>query len=158
MTEKKINVHWYGPHQIEEFLNVSFQENPNFVLYLICGTHGLYGRNVPLYIGKTERSVITRMREHENIWLKHEPDPVSVYLGCMCQFEEWSKLPEEYPPPIDINLVSYVEHLLIFSHRPVYNTRSAMILPEASRSLRLFNSGRRSLLYPEVSGFFFGAE
>ena len=67
------DVHWDGPFDPEALENV----HGDSVLYMVTGTHGLYGRNVPLYIGKTERSIVSRLAEHSWIW--NEPDPVKIY-------------------------------------------------------------------------------
>lgn len=160
MEERIVNVHWYGPFPIEESeIGGSFERDESFVLYLICGTHGLYGRNIPLYIGKTERDLSKRVKEHFNSWLKYEPDAVFIFTACFHQFDKggkWDDLPDDYSYPDDVNLITDVENLLIFGHNPVYNRRQVMTLPKISHDLRIFNTGKRSILYPELSGFFYG--
>ena len=50
------NVHWYGPYSIEDEEKLEKLDDQNLALYMICGTHGIYGKSVPLYIGKTLRT------------------------------------------------------------------------------------------------------
>ena len=50
-AEQIFDVFWEGPYEADKLGDI----HQNYVLYVICGTHGLYGRNVPLYIGKTVR-------------------------------------------------------------------------------------------------------
>ena len=110
-------VYWYGPYDPDSLEDV----HSNNVLYMICGTHGLYGRNVPLYIGKTERSIQARLNEHRT-WIEDEPDPVKVYTAVIGKFMSWlhnSSIVEYLP--LDRSVIEAVESLLIYSHQPVYN-------------------------------------
>ncbi len=61
------NVHWYGPHSFDD---AEVLDDQNLVLYMVCGTHGIYGKSVPLYIGKTFRTPSKRLGEHK--WIEHE--------------------------------------------------------------------------------------
>lgn len=144
-------VYWYGPYDPDCLENV----HPNNVLYMICGTYGLYGRNVPLYIGKTERSIQARLNEHHT-WIEDEPDPVKVYTAVIGKFLSWSHNSniEEYPP-LDRSVIEAAESLLIYSHQPVYNQRSKARADQLFREIRLFNTGHRSTLYPEISGRYY---
>lgn len=38
------NVHWYGPHSFDD---AEVLDDQNLVLYMICGTHGIYGKILP---------------------------------------------------------------------------------------------------------------
>ena len=117
---------------------------------MICGTHGLYGRNVPLYIGKTEQSIQTRISQHS--WLNEEPDPVKIYTGCIGEFFSWKKYYEiEEYPPLSTRVIEQVESLLIYAHQPVYNNKSKLGNNRFESHMLVFNTGRRSTLYPEVS-------
>lgn len=148
------NAHWYGPfsfEQTEEF------NDPNFVIYMICGTHGIYGKSVPLYIGKTIRAVTTRLNEHK--WIQEEPDPVQVYLAAISKpFHSWgelSKIPDDVGyPPLGNKLIEEIESLIIYSHQPVYNTRSKGGAQHNEQDIVVFNTGRRSTLLPEISSMY----
>ncbi len=163
-NERKINVHWDGPIEISNLgklagtVDLSQFRCPNYVIYLICGTHGLYGRNVPLYIGSTfDQCVINRLGQPGNDWLKFEPDTMYCYAAAICEFSNWSELDakEEYERPEDKEIIIAVEALLIYAHRPAYNTNFTTRLNNSlCNNIRLFNTGQRTTLYPEVSGFY----
>lgn len=145
------NVHWYGPHSVEDAEKL---DDPNLVLYMVCGTHGLYGKSVPLYIGKTFRTVSKRLTEHT--WIESEPDPVQVYAAAISRpFNAWNEIKddEEYPAP-DNRIIEEVESLIIFSHQPVYNTRSKGGTQNVEHDIVIFNTGRRSTLLPEISSMY----
>jgi hypothetical protein len=142
------DVHWYGPHSLD---NVEVLDDRNLVLYMLCGTHGMYGKNVPLYIGKTLRTVSARMKEHS--WIDAEPDPVQVYAAAVSKkFACWQEIQNdiEYPPPENL-IVERLESLLIYAHQPVYNIRSKGYAGVVEEDFVVFNTGRRSILLPEVS-------
>ncbi|BBU61879.1 hypothetical protein MSC49_18140 [Methylosinus sp. C49] len=156
-NEQKISVHWDGPIEInwKDEIDLSAFNIDGYVIYLICGTHGMYGKNVPLYIGKTEKNtVMNRIGQHLINWLKYEPDSVYIYAAAVQKFASWEDLPETYSRP-DENLISAVEEILIYAHQPAYNKIHKSILSEKSRNIRVFNSGKRTALYPEISGFMF---
>ena len=159
IKERIFDVFWEGP-----FDDDNLDDDANCVIYMICGTHGLYGRNVPLYIGKTgtgsgkdQRTVKKRIAEHKASWINSEPDPVKIYTASISEFKSWdfNSKKKEYSPPDDVSIIDAVEALLIYSHQPVYNQRSKLSPNDASATLRLFNTGRRSSLYPEVSGKYY---
>lgn len=144
---KYYEAYWDGPYGVEDVQTA----HRNNVLYMICGTHGLYGRNVPLYIGKTEQEVYVRVKQHSR-WLNEEPDPVNVYVACIGEFYSWAKNEkiDEYSPPSH-EIIEQVESLLIYAHQPVYNTRSKQGNFQPIQQIAVFNTGHRSTLYPEVS-------
>lgn len=148
MPPNYFDVHWYGPHSAEE---AEMLNDPNLVLYMICGTHGMYGKSVPLYIGKTLRTVSARMKEHS--WLGMEPDPVQIYAAAISRpFTLWNEIESdtEYSPP-ENSVVERIEGLLIYAHQPVYNSRCKGSTGNAESDFIVFNTGRRSTLLPEVS-------
>ncbi len=144
---KHYEAYWDGPYAEQDLQTV----HSNNVLYMICGTHGLYGRNVPLYIGKTEQEVQNRIKQHSR-WLDDEPDPVRIYVACIGEFISWTENAaiEEYPP-LSRDVIEQVESLLIYAHQPVYNTKSKQGNLQSVQPITVFNTGRRSTLYPEVS-------
>ena len=142
------DVYWYGPHSPED---ASVLNDVNLVIYMLCGTHGMYGKSVPLYIGKTLQTVSERMKQHA--WIEDQPDPVQVYAAAISKpFKEWSEVQDraEYPPP-DNDSVERIERLLIYAHQPVYNTRCKASASEIKSDFIIFNTGKRSTLLPEVS-------
>lgn len=142
------DVHWEGPFAFDNLP----QSDPCHVLYLICGTHGLYGKDVPLYLGITEQGSATRMAQHAR-WVEDEPDPVKVYFASIGVFESWetNEQKESYPAPSDRRVTESIESLLIYSHQPVYNRRSTRGGFKLDCPYVVFNTGHRGSLYPEVS-------
>ncbi|MDP3438265.1 MAG: hypothetical protein Q8R51_04920 [Azonexus sp.] len=146
-----LNVHWYGPHSVEDAKKL---DDPNLVLYMICGTHGIYGKSVPLYIGKTFRAVSQRLGEHK--WIEDEPDPVQLYAAAISKpFQAWNEIEndEEYSIP-DNRIIEEVESLTIFAHQPAYNARCKGGTQSLDYDLVIFNTGRRSTLLPEISSMY----
>jgi hypothetical protein len=156
MEEVIYDVHWEGPFSLEDILTA---ERENFVLYKIYATHPVYGRNVLVYIGMTTRSDIAgRIKEHRH-WLENESDPVNVYFAAIGEFSTWqeAELKEEYDEKIPIEILSKIESLLIYSHQPVYNSRSKISI-NCSQGIRIFNTGKYGSLLPEVSGRYYSSD
>jgi hypothetical protein len=145
------DVTWYGPYEYDPENDVDLPGiHENNVLYMICGTHGLYGKNVPLYIGKTIQGVNSRIPQHS--WIAEEPDPVKVYTACIGEFISWdhnSKI-DAYPP-LSNSIITQIEALLIYVHQPVYNRQAKQGNIRFDSHISVFNTGRRSTLYPEIS-------
>ena len=143
------DVHWYGPFPYDE-LSI-LREEKNLVLYMVAGTHGIYGKNVPLYIGMTEGGIESRIAQHLH-WLSVEPDPPKIYAAAISEITCWKQIEnkESYTPP-DRSIIEDIESLLIYSHQLVYNIKSKIGLNRYERDFIVFNTGKRSSLYPEVS-------
>ena len=141
------DVYWEGPYDFDDLP----EQDQNHVLYLICGTHSLYGRNVPLYLGMTETGASGRLSQHAH-WVDEEPDPVKVYLASIGTFESWEARDKiESYPKLEKGIIQSIESLLIYSHQPVYNTRSRQGNFKLEYPYVVFNTGRRSTLHPEIS-------
>jgi hypothetical protein len=152
-------VYWYGPFSREnlrtnliEDEGIPEEQLQNLVLYMICGTHGQYGRNVPLYIGKTERLIEQRLAEHAH-WIDKLSDPIQIYTAAISPaFKNWGDLSDlEYFPPPETKIISAVEELLIYAHQPTFNARGKGGAPKCETDIVIFNTNKRSTLYPEVS-------
>ena len=142
------NVYWDGPFDLETVLQEADQ---GWALYMVCGTHTLYGRSVPLYIGQTTRSIGQRISEHA--WIESQPDPVQVYLGAISRpMSSWADIADDktYPIPTQ-ELLNEVEALLIYAHQPGFNSRSIGRPPRIDRDIVIFNTGKHSSLLPELS-------
>lgn len=147
----RYDVCWYGPF---DHCDNDALKDGNLVLYMLCGTHGLYGKNVPLYIGRTDRTIRVRIREHT--WINSEPDPVLIYAAAISPaFSLWAEVENimNYPPPSE-SVINEIESLLIYAHQPVYNSRAKGGLQTMSQHIHVFNTGRRSTLYPELSSHY----
>jgi hypothetical protein len=62
MDERIYDVFWEGPFLWNQRRDLT---DPRHVLYGIYGTHPVYGREVLLYFGMTEHTVLERLLEHE---------------------------------------------------------------------------------------------
>ena len=126
--------------------------DPNFVLYLISGTHSMYGRSVPLYIGMTKQLLRDRISQHSS-WLRDEADPPQIYAAAISEMTCWEQVKDklEYPPPEDRTIIEDIESLLIYAHQLAYNQRSKQGGNRHNRDIVVFNTGKRSGLLPEVS-------
>jgi hypothetical protein len=162
MTEQIFEVFWEGPYDWNgrgdpDALSAVHE---NCVLYMICGTHVLYGRNVPLYIGRTERRLRERLIEHDRDWIKYETDTVKIHAGYARRFISWEGWPQNWTnhaenPPLPTKTVADIEKILIYSHFFAYNERAKKLNSPEVRNVRLFNTGRHSTLLPEVSSLFY---
>lgn len=155
MADKKetiINIHWEGPFKWEE----KDQHEKDFhCLYQIYGHHPLYGRNVLLYIGKTDREMPARLKEHK--WADEEYDRVTFYIGSLDTFESWEdwyQHEDEDYEKAEQPLVLGAEQLLIYAHQPAYNTKNKETA-NAALGMRIFNTGRIAQLFPELSYRYF---
>ncbi len=153
MNEKIFDVYWEGPfpwHQRKD------RVKPHHVLYSLHGTHHLYGRDVLLYIGRTE-DLEARLDGHE-WWVEEEFDPVQLKVASVGPYDNpdaWSRACDkmgadfEYSKA-DPEVVRQIEALLILAHQPAYNSSSKTSIT-VPRGLRIFNTGKVGLLHPEVS-------
>lgn len=152
-------VYWYGPHQKEGLIKnlqekeaIPADEIRNLVLYMICGTHSQYGKGVPLYIGKTERSIDARLNEHRD-WIEHQTDPVQIYMAAISPgFTHWREIENlEFFAPPESEVISKIESLLIYAHQPTFNAKGKGGRPKVESDFVVFNTNRRSTLLPEIS-------
>lgn len=147
MKEKIFDVYWEGPYKWDKY-----QKSPedSHVLYALYGAHPTYGRDVLLYIGRTERNVGVRLSEHA-YWIEDECDEINIRVASLGEIESWKDWEEgeRYKRAEDAD-VEAVETLLIYAHQPAYNTRSKETL-EKARGIRVFNTGKFGSLLPEIS-------
>ena len=147
MKERIFDVYWEGPYKLEEY-----QKSPenSHVLYALYGTHPAYGRDVLLYIGRTERNVGVRLSEHA-YWIEDECDQINIRVASIGEIESWKGWEEEerYKRAKDADIEA-VEALLIYAHQPTYNTKNKEGL-EKARGIRVFNTGKFGSLLPEIS-------
>jgi hypothetical protein len=140
------DIYWEGPYSWEEKNNHFKKQH---VLYQLYGAHHLYGRDILLYIGSTEKG-IQRLKEHE-WWVNYEYDSIRVRLGSLGRFTTWDKWNKiENYKKADMKIVHKIESLLIFAHQPAYNQVNKENANKA-KGIRIFNSGKFGQLFPEVS-------
>lgn len=152
------DVYWEGPYS----LDIITQDRTGSIvkdwhcLYQVYGDHPTYGRDVLLYIGKTERDVKIRLSEHYNRF-SNQCDEVKVFFASFGEFTSWQEMREENYDPVskDNTELNAIESLLIYAHQPAYNIMSLSCTQFQSLNFRLFNTGRRKSLMPEISTQFY---
>jgi len=140
------DVFWEGP------FNCNDPENPmkkHHVFYQIYGHHPVYGSNVLLYIGMTEKGQ-QRIEQHER-WMEDEYDTMTVRYGSVGEFTSWKDWEdEESGERAAPEVVKNIESLLIYANQPAYNSQNKADAKKA-KNIRIFNSGKSGQLLPEVS-------
>jgi hypothetical protein len=142
-----IHIKWYGPMTLKEVEQNKYRSD--YGVYQIYGVHPVYGRNVLLYIGKSDEQLFSkRFKQHRNLWLNDslEDGNYTIYVGRL--MGEFTPNNEEWSRNIDI-----AERLLIYSHSPAYNSDHINSVGEDRvKNFIIFNWGKRGSLLPEVSG------
>ena len=160
MGESIINIHWEGPFEWKEALKKGRKKG--YVFFQICGTHPVYGSDLPLYIGKTNNFAIVKLDELTGLTLHEEYDRVKVRLGSVGNWFDWdhwwNKAETPYPAPKG-ELKKKLEHikkLLVIANHPLYNTKykneETIGIPH---DMRIFNTGQMGRILPEISGTYF---
>lgn len=139
-NSKIINVLWKGPFSIDDVIK-NKSENDDFGLYQIYGTHPIYGRNVLLYIGKTQDSFSKRFKSHNNLWIKYEYDIVQIYLGEIKNHDKDFLINED---------LTEAENLLLYYCAPAYNSYSITDYRN-TKEIVLRNFGKICSIPPELS-------
>ncbi len=147
MATEVIHVQWEGPFTYEETkcLNNEYDRG----VYQIYGSHPVYGSDVLVYVGKTDkRTFQQRIYEHqEDFKFGQDTKNIRYYIGRLAG----SKMPDE---EMWRNQIEKVEELLIFCHRPACNSQGIRILCDAQKleKVHVLNWGNRRDLFYEVSG------
>lgn len=157
MSGKLCDVYWEGPFPWKQRGD---RVRPHHVLYSLHGTHHLYGRDVLLYIGRTE-DMGTRFDGHHG-WVEEEYDSMQFKVASIGVYESpeaWSDAYDSIKPGFEYpkapsEVIVQVESLLILAHQPAYN-KSCKDTISVSRNLRIFNTGKVGLLHPEVSYLYY---
>lgn len=139
-----INLYWEGPFNLSEIVDKN-NENEDFGVYQIYGSHPVYGSNVLLYIGQANKQVFyTRIKQEEHWWYNQDSDSVTVYLGRLIgetpSLNKWE------------SMITKAEKLLIYAHRPAHNSSNInSIKQEELTSTHVLNWGNYKSLLAEVS-------
>lgn len=142
---KLIQIEWEGSYYLNDLPTLTNEET-DYGIYQVYGKHPVYGNDVLLYIGKADYQTLGKRIAQEN-WLNtNDSNNVKIYVGRLHgsqnpSDEVWSK---------DIDLA---ERLLIYVHKPAYNSRSISSLPDTElQNIHILNWGHHRDLLPELSG------
>lgn len=126
---------WYGPYDLQriESKDVVYEHG-------VYSIYRVYNNNEKLlYIGKTSRNFLTRLKEH--VWLHNVRGQIRVRLGII-QLEDGQRFSSKR--------LGDVESLLITWHSPPENTTNANYY-YGRKKLTIVNIGRRGQIEPKVS-------
>lgn len=140
-----IHIDWSGPYILDELSELD-DETTDYGLYQIYGNHPIYGKEVLLYIGKADKQTFGKRISQERWGYVDNYERIQIYIGRLAGNSTptsriWSK---------EIDLA---EKLLIYSHKPAYNSMSINRIADIElNSLHILNWGMFNSLMPEVSG------
>ncbi|WP_172370441.1 hypothetical protein [Sporosarcina jiandibaonis] len=140
-----IQIDWEGSYNLKDLPNLT-NVVTDYGIYQIYGKHPVYGSDVLLYIGKSDFQTLGKRISQEG-WLDtNASNNTKVYVGRLHGLQKptnemWSK---------DIDLA---ERLLIYVHKPAYNSRSISSLPDSElQNIHILNWGHHRDILPELSG------
>lgn len=139
-----IQIQWDGPYKLNDLPNL-MNEEMDYGVYQIYGKHPVYGNDVLLYIGKADYQTLGKRISQENWIDTNDSNNSKIYVGRLLgqqnpALEIWSK---------EIDLA---ERLLIYVHKPAYNSKSISSLPESElQNIHILNWGHHRDLLPEIS-------
>lgn len=152
MNEVIYDAYWEGTFNWDDRKN---RVKRYHVIYALYGSHHLYGREALLYIGKTNKDLGNRLKNHM-WWINDEYEDIKFKVASIGKFTNWKDWNEnDYYEKARSHIVNGVEALLIYAHQPAYNTKSKKSL-NSSKGFRLINTGKIGNLLPEISYFYFG--
>lgn len=141
----KIHIEWEGPKILSD-LNSLNDPKYDYGLYQIYGGHPIYGANTLLYIGKADKQTFGVRINQESWTVNRNAGNLQIYIGRLIgkktpEAEQWSKE------------ISLAEKLLIYSHKPAFNTQNLNSIPiDDIKDVHVFNWCQYCSLIPEVSG------
>jgi hypothetical protein len=142
-----LHVEWKGPHTYEEAQRLKNEET-DYGVYQIYGSHPVYGSDVLLYIGKADEQTFgVRLGQEDWNFRNQDSERVAVYVGRLHAYSniptvaKWSKH------------IALVERLLIYSHWPAGNSSGLnVVFGKDLYPVHILNWGKYRDLLPEVSG------
>lgn len=140
-----INIEWEGPFNLVDLPTLTDTET-DYGVYQIYGKHPVYGSDVLLYIGKADLQTLGKRISQEGWIHLNDSNNTKVYVGRFHGSNNPS--PEQWSKEIDL-----AERLLIYVHKPAYNSRSLSSLPDTElQNIHILNWGHHRDLLPELSG------
>ena len=141
-----IHLQWDGPFTLQEVQGMN--DDYDYGVYQVYGSHPVYGSDVLLYIGKaSEQTFSTRLRQ-EYWHYNQDARNIRYYVGRLAG--ERTPNDADWGHQIDV-----VETLLIHSHWPAANSRNIQTLGDHAAEItdmHVLNWGARRSLLSEVSG------
>ncbi len=152
---KIIDIVWEGPFDLKYDRETAEYSPPDLpeklikqaTVYQIYGQHLVYGRNVLLYIGKTEQGVAMRLKAHLK-WRFAGEVELSVRMGTLYN-ENGNLIQSE-------KLFLAVESLLIVAHKPAMNRQHLDCPKDDAAKIHVRNWGLIGDILPECSGGYWG--
>lgn len=157
-----VDIYWEGPFsghkEVKIYVNDDARgKETDYFFYQIYGNHQVYGKDVLLYIGLSNNGstgVVDRLEKHA-AWISKLPSEVTIYIGSFGKFTEWvewhkKRFYTESDNP-DVLKPNFIESLLIFAHQPCVNSASKASPSFGTKAFRIFNTGRKQSLFPEIS-------
>ncbi|QCJ45509.1 GIY-YIG nuclease family protein (plasmid) [Bacillus sp. S3] len=132
-----VYIRWYGPYSLD---NINIRDiayhNGVYSIYRVFG-----GKETLLYIGKTGRSFIQRITEHNKDWLWNVRGAIQIRFGIL-----------EYPHGgrYSVQKLNDTESLLIYWHSPPFNTTYRERYYGRDK-LEIINVGRRGSLDKNIT-------
>ncbi|ARJ25597.1 sodium:proton symporter (plasmid) [Bacillus mycoides] len=131
-----VHIKWYGMYSITDFYNREEASKKG-----IFAISRVYAKNVTLlYIGKTKRSFIQKIRELNKEWLCDESE-LKITLGII-EFPSGESYSEKK--------VKEIKSLLVLRHTPLENETS-LLYYRGKFNLKIINKGRRGLIVKKLS-------
>lgn len=140
-----IQINWDGPYGLRDLPNLK-NEEIDYGIYQVYGNHPVYGNDVLLYIGKADYQTLGKRISQEDWINTNDSNNTKLYVGRLHGSQNpnndvWSK---------EIDLA---ERLLIYVHKPAYNSKSISTLPDTEiQNIHILNWGHHRDLLPEISG------
>ena len=140
-----IQIQWEGSYKLTD-LPILMNEETDYGIYQIYGKHPVYGNDVLLYIGKADCQTLGKRISQED-WLNtNDSNNTKIYVGRLHG-------PQNPTNEIWSTEIDLAERLLIYVHKPAYNSRSISSLPDLElQSIHILNWGHYRDLLPELSG------
>ncbi|HDX9577692.1 TPA: GIY-YIG nuclease family protein [Bacillus pseudomycoides] len=132
-----VNIRWFGAYDLDSLDGKQIIMNKG--IYAIYRVYG--GKETLIYIGKTKRNFLKRLKEHNKDWLWKVRGEIRIRFGVL-EFPNGGKYSEQK--------LADVESLLISWHEPVENTQSTKYY-YGRPNLEVINEGRRGLIDKKIS-------
>ena len=142
-----IHLQWDGPFTLQEVQGLN--EDYDYGVYQVYGSHPVYGSDVLLYIGKAEEQTFSvRLQQQEGFNYNQDARNIRYYVGRLAG----ERTPNDAKWGHNIDMV---ETLLIHSHWPAANSHNIQTLGGHTAEIadtHILNWGQRRSLLGEVSG------